>query len=248
MLRDRYYIGEVRLKGEYYDGRHPAIIDLDFFNRVQEIMDARGRAGERRRIHDHYLKGTLCCGRCRKVDNKVRRMVVQKTTGRHGGHYSYFFCMGVQDGTCDAAYSNSDRVEEAVEEHYKTIAFKPEFAAAVRGAIEGALADQEAAQQLLCNQLADQLAALNAKEENLLDLGADGDLPQAKIRTRLREIGRTRDKLAADLGAVESNLRSAAEHIDAYLRLLTDPYETYTNADDALRRLLNQASSSESTF
>jgi len=44
MLRDRYYLGEVRYKGERYPGRHEALIDEDQFNRVQELMDEPGYA------------------------------------------------------------------------------------------------------------------------------------------------------------------------------------------------------------
>lgn len=126
-------------------------------------------------------------------------------------------------------------MEVALENHYKTIAFTPEFAQVVRASIHEALADQEAAQLLLRKHLEEKLATLAAQEENLLDLAADGDLPQAKIRSRLHEIGRTRTKINADLGAVETNLGSGAKHIEAYLDLLTNPYETYMKASDFLR-------------
>lgn len=49
LLRDRYYLGEVRYKGESYPGRHEALIDEDLFNQVQELMDERGYAAERRK-------------------------------------------------------------------------------------------------------------------------------------------------------------------------------------------------------
>lgn len=57
MLRDRYYLGEVRYKGERYPGRHEALIDEDQFNRVQELMDEPGYAAERRKRHDPLPQG-----------------------------------------------------------------------------------------------------------------------------------------------------------------------------------------------
>jgi len=241
MLRDRYYLGEVRYKDEYYPGRHEPIIKQEIFDRVQELLNARGFAGERRRTHDHYLKGTIWCGRCRLEDHTDRRMIMMRATGRQGNEYWYFFCRGVQDHTCDAPYSNMDRVEEAIEEHYKTIQFRPEFITAIRQNMEAALADSESSVRLLIKQLHDQLAALNVKEENLLDLAADGTLPQAKIRERLRTIARDRERLTAQQTTVHNDLTGGMAYIDAHLALLEDPYELYRHASDETRRQLNQA-------
>jgi site-specific DNA recombinase len=241
MLRDRYYLGEVRYKGEQFDGRLEALIDEELFNRVQDLLAARGYSAERRRRHNHYLKGTLWRGRCRLEDNINRRIILMHVTGRQGNAYSYFFCRGVQDQTCDSPYSNMDRVETAVEEHYKTIQFRPEFVAAIRARIEDALSDSEAAQQLLRKQLQDQIKALDVQEENLLDLAADGSLPQEKIRQRLRAIARDRERLGSQLGPIHDDLTSGKNYLDAHLHLLESPYELYRTASDDIRRLLNQA-------
>lgn len=208
MLRDRYYLGEVRYKGETYPGRHEPLISEELFNQVQQLMDERGYARERRKRHDHYLKGTIWCGQCRLEQHVNRRMILMRTTGRHGNaDYGYFFCRGVQDHLCDAPYSSIDRVEDAVAEHYKTIGLSPAFVTAVRNHIEAALNDQVAAQQLLRKNLEDQLAQLTVKEDNLLDLAADGSLPQERIRQRLREIARDRQRVTEQLSQVHGGLR-----------------------------------------
>lgn len=241
MLRDRYYLGKVAFKGEEYDGRHPALIDQELFDRVQSLLETRAISGERRRVHPHYLKGTLYCGRCRLEDQVIKRMILMRAVGQQGNAYFYFFCIGVQDHICDAPYSNVDRVEEAVEEHYKTIRFTPAFVAAMRTGMESALADTEAAQRLLRKQLEDQLVTLETKEENLLDLAADATLPQGKIRARLLDIGRQREKLRSDLATVVDDLSDGAKFLEANLKLLEDPHALYMGASDEIRRKLNQA-------
>ncbi len=242
MLRDRYYLGEVTYKGETYPGRHEPLISEDLFNQVQELMDERGYSRERRKRHDHYLKGTIWCGQCRLEQHVNRRMILMRTTGRHGnGDYGYFFCRGAQDHICDAPYSSIDRVEDAVAEHYKTIRLSPAFVAAVRSHIEAALNDQVAAQQLLRKNLEDQLAQLATKEDNLLDLAADNSLPQERIRQRLREIARDRQRATEQLSQVHGDLSSGRAFLDAHLNLLENPYELYVNASEATRRKLNQA-------
>lgn len=62
MLRDPYYLGYITYKGEQILGRHQALVDEDLFNRVQLVRESRAAAQERRRVHHHYLKGSLFCG------------------------------------------------------------------------------------------------------------------------------------------------------------------------------------------
>lgn len=241
MLRDRYYLGEIEYKGDTYDGRHEAIIEPELFETVQTLLDARNKSGERRIKNEHYLKGTIWCGRCRLEDHVIKRMILQRATGRHGQEYNYFFCRGVQEHVCDAPYSNVDRVERAIEEHYKTIRLSPEFIEAVRGQLEAAITDKANTQRLLRKQLETQIQQFNVKEENLLDLAADGELPVAKIKARLHEITRQRDKLTAELATVEDDLSGGLAYINAHLDLLADPYELYRYASDYTRQKLNQA-------
>ncbi|WP_433209150.1 recombinase family protein [Nocardia sp. CA-107356] len=241
-FRNNYYIGIVTYKGEEeIPGRHMPLVDDETFNRVQRVLDEHGVAGERRRVLHHYLKGSLFCGQCR-MDKRVRRMIMQRSAGRHGGEYLYFFCIGNQKNAgCHSPYMNVDRVDDAVVEYYKTIAFSPEFITAMHTSLDAMLAEGEAAQRLYRKQLQDQLKDLDVKETNLIGLAEDGAMPKAKIRTRLTEIAREREKLEAELGKVQLDLSEGAAFLTTCLELLRDPYRLYRGASDKVRRRLNQA-------
>jgi len=94
MLKDPYYTGVITFKGEQFEGRHEPLIDEELFQKVQEIARSRGRSGERRREHHHYLKGTVYCGECERKFGVDQRLILQRAVGRHGGEYYYFFCPG----------------------------------------------------------------------------------------------------------------------------------------------------------
>lgn len=154
----------------------------------------------------------------------------------------YFFCRGVQDHVCDAPYSNMTKVEDAVAGLYGTvIRFTPEFVAQMREEMQRALHDEQGAQQLLRDQVRSQIRALSVKEENLVDLAADGELPQQVIRTRLRDIAAQRRKLERQLDDVQDSLSEGARVLDLQLRLLENPHSMYAGASDEVRRRLNQA-------
>jgi site-specific DNA recombinase len=100
-----------------------------------------------------------------------------------------FFCRGKQNGTCTTPHIHVGRLEEAVEEHYATIRFRPEFLAEVRAHLAKAIDDENAAARLLHDQPTAELKTLDSKEENLLDLAADEEMPKTKIKSRLRAQG-----------------------------------------------------------
>ena len=240
MLRDRYYLGYVTYDGEEIEGRHEALIDEDLFEQVQDIIESRTVAGERRRIHHHYLKGSLFCGHCKRR-GITQQMTLQHTVNRYGTPYTYFFCRRTQDGSCRAPHINAIRIEDAVEEHYATIRFSPSFVADVRTHIADAIANEEMAARLLSQQLTSELRALDVREDNLIDLAADDTLPKAKIKARLRDIASERRHLTERLNETNEDLSDSANLIEVCLKLLEHPRDLYRRCDDEQRRLLNQA-------
>ena len=173
LLRDRYYLGYVEYEGIEYPGRHEALITPELFERVQKVLDSHSGAGVRKRTHNHYLKGVLWCARCE------HRFIVQRAAG-NGGEYFYFYCRGRQEGLCDVPYLNVQAVEQEVIRHFATVSFSDEFKATVRERLDEALAGDLGSSQAVRDRLAAQLGALDTKEDNLLDLAADAELPKGE--------------------------------------------------------------------
>ena len=239
LLRDRYYLGYVTYKDDEIKGRHEPLIDEDLFERVQDIIESRAVAGERRRVHHHYLKGSLFCGRCKRA-GITQRMILQHTVNSRGTEYTYFFCRNKQDGSCSSPHVNAIQIEMAVEDHYALVQFSPGFIADVRAHIAEAIGEEEASARLLHQQLTTELHALDTQEDNLINLAASG-AAQAKIKTKLREIERERRHLTERLSTTNDDLSDGARLIEACLKLLENPQALYRRCDDEQRRLLNQA-------
>lgn len=129
MLRGRYYLGYITYREKEHPGRHQPLIAQHLFDRVQAVLDTRATSGERRRVHLHYLKGTLYCGHCHQAGT-TGRMIIQHTVTRRRDKYTYFFCRNRQQGTCTAPYVNIAVAEQAVEHYYATIT-RPQLADAL---------------------------------------------------------------------------------------------------------------------
>jgi hypothetical protein len=240
MLRDRYYLGIVTHNGAEYPGRHPALVSQELFDRVQVLLEASGVSGERRRTHDHYLKGTLWCGRCHERGER-RRLILTTTTNRYHATYVYFLCRGRQDGTCDLPHLPLEHVEDAVLRHWATQHLSDDFTARVRRNLQTVLHETSTSLWLLHEQLAGELRSIDRQEENLLDLAADGSLATDKVRTRLTSLQTQRKKIQARLADNDDRLKAGAAVLEAQLNLLTQSQELYRQLSDHGRRLLNQA-------
>jgi site-specific DNA recombinase len=118
LLSNPFYAGKVRYKGKLYKGRHTAVISEELFDRVQAVLEAHNKSGERDRRHQHYLKGTIRCGRCN------HRLTYSLNRG-NGGAYSYFICGPSQRRECDCGYMRMEDVEAKIEDHYRSIRLKP---------------------------------------------------------------------------------------------------------------------------
>lgn len=163
MLRDRYYLGVVTHKGAEYPGRHQALVSQELFDRVQAILDASGVSGERRRTHDHYLKGTLWCYRCHER-GEYRRLIITKTTNRHGVDYFYFLCRGRQERVCDLPYLPMEHVEDVVLYHWATERVSEEITTRVRQGLKDVLDETTAGLRLLREQLTVELERIDRQE------------------------------------------------------------------------------------
>ena len=59
LLRHPYYMGLVRYRGAIYSGKHLPLVSAETWQRVQDLLAANHLAGEKQRVHHHYLKGSL---------------------------------------------------------------------------------------------------------------------------------------------------------------------------------------------
>jgi site-specific DNA recombinase len=138
MLSDPYYAGWVEVEGRLIQGRHPAIVSQDLFDRVQDVITARSKDGSRDRMLQHYLKAMLYCQRCH-ARGRTSRLIYTEAKGRSGQYYGYFLCRARQDGDCNLPHLPAWQVEDAIAAHYASLQIPDDFATAVRDQLTATL-------------------------------------------------------------------------------------------------------------
>ncbi len=142
---------------------------------------------------------------------------------------------------CDLPHLPADRVEDAIVEHYGTLRIPEGFQTTARELLGQVMTDEQASVRQMHSSMTKQLKDLDAKEERLLDLAADGTLPQTKIKDRLRKIHADRAAVEAGLTATNAELAVGVEILERGLDLLADPWDLYRTRTDEVRRHLNRA-------
>jgi hypothetical protein len=166
-------------------------------------------------------------------------MILNRSVGRRGGEYFYYFCRGRQDHVCESRYLDVALVEDAVARHYTQLRLPKDFVAFIRGIIDETLADEEVASDLLRTHLQKELDRIDRQEENLLDLAADGMLASPKVRSRLTDLKSKRLKVKGELDRPNKGLVQGGEWLKMALDLLGRPLELYQRLGPEQRRELN---------
>lgn len=234
LLRSHYYLGAVPFAGEVYEnGNHPALIDRATFDRVQAVMRAHAAAGEKRRMHNRYLKGSVFCGCCGK------RLVFNLATG-NGGNYAYLFCVGRRTD-CPSRHLRVDHIEQAVLEHYATVQLSSAAAEKVRRAVWSygqALRENHDSQLQRINR---RLAAIQKKRDKLFDAYAADAMNLQQFKRKQKQLDQEQADIN-DLAAIATGTFQDIERLtELALAIATNAQSAYRSADHLERRMMNRA-------
>lgn len=231
MLSNRYYIGYVTFQGVEYQGRHEELVSRALFDRVQEVLRSHDRAGEKQRVHHHYLKGSVYCAHCGS------RLCITKAKD-----YFYFFCVARHQRRkpCPQPYLSVTVVERAVERYYSTVRLPVELQDQIRDGLRAELDYQHQQAQPEIAWAKRQVKEL-AEERKRLARGVvtgtiPGDLAREehdRIDLELEQAKRTLDAAQMIFAQIEDNLNRALE-------LVGRCDEVYRLAGPRDRRLSNQ--------
>ena len=237
-LRRPDYTGWRRYKGvEYPNGQHEALVDDATWQKVQDQLDAKGRSGEKRRKHHHYLKGTVFCGDCGS------RLIVSRATNRHGTTYPYFICVGRQQKrtACAQAAILISEVEDLVAQHYRTIQPSQKTLSELRDLIVEELAVQRDESETERSAGQRRIRKLQDERKKLLEAHYADAIGLDLLKSEQTRITRELEQTETRLDAVDVAYDTVKTNLDHALTFVGDWTRAYRTAEGDIRRQLNQS-------
>ena len=232
MLQNKFYTGAVVFEGVEYPGLHEAIVDTELFDRVQRAIRARDFAGDRKRKHPHYLKGTLFCGQC---GSKMSYLVAKNK-------YPYFYCLGRKKGQgCTQPYAEADKIEREVEKAYKDLEISPKQLKKIKDKMEKELIERENSAVLQRRTLTRKIDDLTNKRHKLIEAyyaeALTIDLMKIEQQRLINETKICEDRIRT----LDAKAEKVTEALNLAISLAGNCYKAYKNAKPENRRLFNQS-------
>jgi site-specific DNA recombinase len=237
LLRHPYYMGVVRYRGVLYQGKHQPLVTNEVWQAVQDHLTASNHAGEKRRVHPHYLKGSVFCGQCGSS------LIISYNKNRFGTVYPYFVCVGRHQKRtlCTQRAVRIDQVEEAIIDYYSSVQLTDEQIVQIRAYVIDEMlkmrkeSDRERGVQEL------RLRKLLAERKSLLDAHYAGAVPLDLLKSEQTRIGLEMTATQSRLDAVSQHFELAEANLKKTLALVGDCRRAYQEAPNSVRRQFNQA-------
>jgi DNA-directed RNA polymerase specialized sigma24 family protein len=236
ILNNPYYKGIVTYNGVQYPGKHTPIIDEETWDQVQEILQSHIN-GERTRIHEHYLKSTVYCGKCGV------RLIIHNAKSRSGDRYPYFVCAAKHNKRNDCKQRSMliDEVAEQIEALYERISFSPEFRNLLQQWLTAQIDKLTETSQAEISRLRQQKEKLERGQRKLLQAHYADAIPLDLLKEEQERIGRSLKSIASQIEAYQAEYTELTQNLGYAFELIDDCGRVYRLADDYARRCLNQA-------
>jgi len=237
MLRNPYYVGVIEYRGVSYPGKHEPIVDRQTFDEVQRLLEAKNFAGEKKRVHHHFLKGSIWCGCCES------RLIVTNAKSHTGRIYPYFVCIGRQrDPTsCTQRALSIDHVESAIESYYARVELSRDLRLQTEQVILEQIAALRETDVVDRQRLVTRQRRLLDERAKLLEAHYAGAIPLDLLKTEQNRIGSELDTIEQRLSATQLKSDTVEINLKKALDLVADLHRAYLDAPPRTRRLMNQA-------
>ena len=143
ILRNRLYCGQFEWNGKLFQGSHEAIVSVELWERVQDVMDGRLAKKHRRMTRDFAFSGLIACHACGcAVVGEIKKE-----------RYVYYHCTGYADkcqgnpASCRRKYVREEVIEKQFTELLGRLHFDDEVLEWVRDALHASHAVERREQE-----------------------------------------------------------------------------------------------------
>jgi hypothetical protein len=240
ILTNPFYSGIIEWGGQIFPGKHEAVVTLDEFSRVRELLRRPGRP--KPQSYTFAFTGMIRCGAC------GRAVTAEHKTNRYGRRYLYYHCSRSGLGPrCKEPCVERQSLERQIARFLQSLTINPEIERWVLQELKAqtdgwALAERARKQsiQKALDAVAGELAELTGLR--IRKLLTDEEFV-AQRRTLQREELRLQEQLRKpDIGT------SAIEPLKSAISLSNRADDWFSQGEDQIKRLILELVSSNLTL
>src|SRR3989344_4520703 len=219
ILTDPFYYGHFSYVGEVWKGNHTPIVSKMLFDRVQEILEIRGR-GQKAKKDPQALCGLLHCGNCGCFITAEMLTKYQKNGNVHC--YVYYHCTRKR-GSCREPYIREEVLTAQLSDMLSRYTLPPEWAQELGRMVDKDEADAEIIASASVKDLRAKVAGIDGRASRLTDLYVEQDIDRDAYLLRKRALMSERKTTEEQIGRLERDaavwLQPLREWINEGLKL-----------------------------
>jgi DNA invertase Pin-like site-specific DNA recombinase len=233
ILRNTFYYGAMRIKGQLYAGSHPPLVTKATFDRVQAVLTKRRTTAERPHRLTFAYTGLVRCAAC------GRRLVGYEKQKR-GRTYRYYACSKHLRGLCAQPQLTERDIHAAVLATMAQLTITQPEHDLIRSMLVEASGDDRQERDAARLRAEGELVAINNQRARLVDLVVDGTLARDDYDRKQRENAEKQAELTLAVRIPEGD-PDWMEPLKTFFSGLLDAESVFaTGADDVKRRLIRQ--------
>ena len=245
VFRNKFYAGIVTdpYTGEEFKGQHPAMITLDEYKRLQDILDGKAYKVTPT-VKDFPLRGFIRCGECGcsiTAENKTKR---QKNGNVH--RYVYYHCTRKsKDHVCRQRAIQDKDLEAQLEELLNSYEISPKLyewgMKAIKEIADKEVKDRNEVQKSQNKAVED----VQRQLDRLLNLATMGFIPPEEYSKKSESLRATLKKLQKEQGETAERVRSWYEIVGTTLQQLDSATEKFNKGNVTDKRRVLSALGSD---
>ncbi len=190
LLRNPFYYGMMRVKGELYEGCHPPLVSKKLFDRVQEVLEKKTKPVKKGEIKFEF-RGFMKCGECgASITAEIQK-----------GH-TYYRCTK-KITKCSQKFLREEALLSQVNNAILKIFIDDEIKNKIIDRLEALYQDESKASSSLSRHASHQLRELDEKIERLIDLYIAKEITQEEYQKNKAKLLNQKKELQERLGEIE---------------------------------------------
>ncbi|MEP6754460.1 MAG: recombinase zinc beta ribbon domain-containing protein, partial [Chthonomonadales bacterium] len=215
--------------GKLYKGRHPAMVSMEEFNQVQQII--------RRQIgkphygkHTFAYRGLVKCARCGRAIS----------ADRHSGHLNrgdwvYYHCNNI-DGKCNKKGIREDFLEEQIDDCLRRITIVPEVTAIIQEALEQWITREFRSQETCYHQLLRSRFDNERLLNELVEMRMRQLIEDDRYRAKQHELQVSQNSIGKEIAKQEERMAHTRQVVSNAIEFRLRAREEFLKGDTARRR------------
>ncbi|TSC94418.1 MAG: recombinase [Parcubacteria group bacterium Licking1014_1] len=181
ILSNPFYCGLFRYAGEIHEGKYEPIIAKKLFDKVQEVLEQRGRTRHKSAIEPQVFCGLLRCGTCGMMITGEYRVKKQKNGNEH--YYTYYHCTKKRKGfKCDEPCIRQEVLDKQISSLLQKVSLRPDWAEKLQIRLEKDKAKSAQSVSAFVQESQEKIKVIQTKLQRLLDGYLEQDIDREIYR------------------------------------------------------------------